>query len=135
MRCALWPEGSPEEHRRDIAAFLTGEAREPQAVLVADVGGQIVGFAELSIRAYAEGCTTDRVAYLEGWYVAPEFRGRGYGRSLVAAAEEWGVAHGCTEFASDTELSNVAGRAAHQACGFIEVGIVRCFRKSLVARS
>lgn len=133
LRCALWPEGSVEEHREEIQRFFAGKAAEPQAVLIAEKDGQPVGTAELSIRAYAEGCITDRVAYLEGWYVAPEFRGRGYGRALIAAAEGWAVGQGCKEFASDAELDNHSSKAAHEACGFVEVGAVRCFRKTLDA--
>ena len=29
------------------------------------------GFVELSSRPYVDDCVTDRVAYLDGWYVAP----------------------------------------------------------------
>ncbi|HEY0941298.1 MAG TPA: aminoglycoside 6'-N-acetyltransferase [Steroidobacter sp.] len=133
LRHALWPDASEQEHRAEIQRFLSGSAREPQAVLVAcdEHSGALIGFAELSIRAYAEGCHTDRVAFLEGWYVAPEFRRRGIARALVAAAEEWATSNGCTEFASDTEIDNDVSAAAHRECGFVEVGVIRCFRKEL----
>ena len=90
-----------------------------------------VGFAELSIRAYAEGCRSDRVAYLEGWFVGPEARGRGVGRTLIAAAENWGRSQRCSEFASDAQPDNDVSAAAHRALGFTEVGLIRCFRKDL----
>jgi aminoglycoside 6'-N-acetyltransferase I len=132
LRCFLWPESSRDEHEEDIGQFLAGKAREPAAVLLAEDGdGQAVGFAELSIRAYAEGCSTDRVAFLEGWFVVPEARRRGVGGALVAAAEEWGRSQGCTEFGSDAEEDNHASAAAHRALGFAEVGLIRCFRKDL----
>jgi aminoglycoside 6'-N-acetyltransferase I len=131
LRCALWPEGSRDEHRREIESFLIGTAREPQAVLFAERDGQVAGFAELSIRSYAEGCASDRVAFLEGWYVAPKFRRLGVGRELVAAAEQWGLEQGCTELASDTQADNEISSAAHRDCGFTEVGVIRCFRKEL----
>src|SRR2546429_1463983 len=132
LRHALWPEGSEADHREAIDRFFGGDAREPLAVLLAEDGaGCPIGLAELSIRAYAEGCHTDRVAYLEGWYVVPDARNRGVGRALIAAAEVWGRSQGCVEFASDAELTNDASAAAHQAVGFIEVGRVRCFRKDL----
>ena len=130
MRCALWPEGL-HDHGHEIQEFLNGFAREPQAVLVAEVDGALVGFAELSIRNIAEGCAPGRVAYLEGWYVEPSARRRGIGRALVRAAENWGRNQGCTEFGSDAELENDASAAAHVALGFQEVERVRCFRKAI----
>lgn len=133
LRHALWPEGSLDDHRTEIESFLAGHAREPQAVLLAENedDGQIVGFAELSIRPYAEGCRSDRVAFLEGWYVDPGFRRRGVGKVLVSAAEHWAIAQGCIEFASDTQADNEISRVAHRECGFSEVGVIRCFRKEL----
>ena len=132
MRCALWPEGSEAEHRTEIAAFLDRSAREPAAVLFAeDDAGRPLGFVELSIRPCAEGCRTNRVAYLEGWYVVPDARQGGVGRSLGQAAETWGRAQGCTEFASDTNPDNTSGIAAHLALGFEDAGLVQCFRKEL----
>jgi aminoglycoside 6'-N-acetyltransferase I len=91
----------------------------------------VVGLAELSIRACAEGCRSNRVLYLEGWFVEPEARGAGVGRALVAAAEDWGRSRGCQEFASDSRLDNETSAAAHRRLGFTEVGLVRCFRKEL----
>jgi aminoglycoside 6'-N-acetyltransferase I len=131
LRCALWPEGSEDEHGRDLAAYFAGQAREPLEILIADDGGVLVGFCELSIRAYAEDCTTDRVGYLEGWYVVPEARRGGVGRALVEAAEEWARGQGCAEFASDAEAENLVSAQAHTALGFTDVGLIRCFRKDL----
>ena len=131
MREALWPDESGS-HAREIAQFLAGALEVPLAVLVAvDGPGTPVGFVELSIRKYAEDCVTDRVGYLEGWYVVPEARRRGVGRALVAAAEEWARGQGCTEFASDALLENDASAAAHRALGFEETVQIRCFRKEL----
>jgi aminoglycoside 6'-N-acetyltransferase I len=132
LRCALWPDGSEAEHRAEIDRFLAGRAEEPQSVLLAVDGvGHVVGLAELSIRPCAEGCLTDRVAYLEGWFVDSEARGRGVGRALVAAAEEWGRSQGCGELASDCQADDALAAAAHHGVGFAEVGLVRCFRKEL----
>lgn len=132
LRAALWPDGSEDEHGAEIAQFLAGRSREPAAVLIADnARGEPLGFAELSIRPCAEGCRTDRVAYLEGWYVIPEARRQGVGRALVEAAEKWARAQGCSEFASDREPDNVVSGAAHRALGFTEVGVVVCYRKEL----
>ena len=132
LRHALWPEGSETEHREAIDRFFAGDAREPLAVLLAEDGTRCpIGLAELSIRAYAEGCHSDRVAYLEGWFVVPRARGHGVGRALIAAAEDWGRSQGCHEFASDAQPDDDVSAAAHRALGFVEVGLIRCFRKDL----
>jgi aminoglycoside 6'-N-acetyltransferase I len=132
MRCDLWPEGSAAEHAAEIDAFFAGTLKMPLAVMIAtDGSGKAVGFAELSIRSYAEDCVTDRVAYLEGWYVVPHARRHGVGRALVAAAEDWARAQGCTEFGSDALLDNEVSALAHRALGFDETVLLRCFKKVL----
>jgi aminoglycoside 6'-N-acetyltransferase I len=132
MREALWPENDAAGHAHEVEAYFAGRLHLPLEVLLADSEAGIpVGFAELSIRPYAEGCLTDRVAYLEGWYVVPEARRRGVGRALLAAAEQWAIGQGCTEFASDALLDNDVSAAAHRALGFVEVERIRCFRKDL----
>jgi len=134
MRQALWPDDDAAGHAREVERFFAGQLRMPLEVLLAvDGSGQPVGFAELSIRAYAEDCLTDQVAYLEGWYVVPTARRQGVGRALVAAAETWALAHGCTEFGSDALIDNEPSAAAHRALGFVETVRIRCFRKALAS--
>ncbi len=132
LRSALWTDGSVEEHRRDVERFLHGDRREPAEVLIAfDDADRAVGFVELSIRNIVDSCRTDRVGYLEGWYVAPEARRLGIGAALVASAEQWAREQGCLEFASDAALDNEASQRAHVALGFSETGRSVNFRKDL----
>ena len=132
LRQALWSDAAPGEHSDAIARYFAGTLREPIMVLIAeDNHARPSGFVELSLRAYAEGCESDNVAYVEGWYVVPEARGRGVGRALIEAAEGCARSQGCTELASDAQLDNVASAAAHEALGFREVGQIRCFRRTL----
>ena len=132
MRTALWPEGGADEHASEIERFFGGELSMPLEVLLAfDDDGGALGFVELSIRPYAEGCETERVAYLEGWYVVPTARRRGVGRRLVHAAEAWAARQGCAELASDALIDNELSAAAHAALGFEEVERITCFRKDL----
>lgn len=130
LRRKLWPDGA-DSHVEEVDRFLAGTASHPHAVLVAADGSRLVGFAELSVRLFAEGCVTSNVGYLEGWYVRGEYRGRGVGRALLVAGEAWARAQGCTEFASDANATNELSVRAHLACGFEEVGTIRCFRKRL----
>ena len=132
LRHALWPDAPLEDHERDVDRFLTGRRHEPVEVLMAfDDHDRAVGFAELSIRNIVDSCVTDRVGYLEGWYVVPEARRRGIGAALVAAAERWAEGRGCREFASDAALDNEASQRAHLALGFFETGRGVNFRKDL----
>lgn len=130
LRAALWPDMPAEEHETDIARYFWSLPAD-ELCLVAEEEGVVVGFAELSVRPYADGCATDRVGYLEGWYVAPPWRRRGVGRALVAGGEAWARERRCREFASDTELENGMSQDAHVALGFAEVARVVCYRKSL----
>lgn len=131
MREELWPDGSAD-HPREIAGYFDGARTNPAEVLVACLAsGKPVGFVELSFRSYAEGCTTDRVAFVEGWFVDPPYRGQGVGAALMAAAEEWGRTSQCSELASDTQSDNTGGISAHKALGFEEVERLVCFRKTL----
>ncbi len=131
MRTALWPEAAAD-HGPEIAKYFSADRTNPAEVLIACAGsGAPVGFVELSIRAYAEGCFSDRIAFVEGWFVEAGYRNRGAGTALMAAAEEWARAAGCTELASDTETHNETSIAAHKALGFEEVERIVCFRKAL----
>ena len=130
MRDALWPDAAGT-HASEIQQFFGDSSGGREAVLVAEQAGAILGFVELSLRAYAEGCDTSPVAYLEGWFVSPDARGSGLGRALLRAAEEWGRAQGCAEFASDTEAEDTPSANAHRACGFEDASLIRCFRKKI----
>jgi len=132
MRSDLWPDATPAEHLVEIDRYFAGDRRHLKAVLFAvDSEGTPLGFAELNIRSYAEGCSTDRVGFLEGWYVATAHRRVGIGAALVAAAERWAREHDCTEFASDVVSGNDGSAAAHRALGFQEVETIICFSKDL----
>ena len=125
MRNALWP-GQTEE---DMAAWL---ARADAAVFVAErEPAGLCGFAEAGARAYADGCETSPVAYLEGWYVDADVRERGIGAALVHAVEAWAREHGYRELGSDTELENRISQQAHERLGFLEVERVVQYRKAL----
>jgi len=133
MRARLWPECDASGLARDVHAFFAG-GRVPAldaAFVARDEDERPVGFLELSIRPFSDGCDSIPVPHVEGWYVEERARKQGVGRALLHAAEEWAHERGFTELASDTELSNHASQSAHLACGFGEVDRLVKFRKKL----
>lgn len=120
MRCALWPHYSHEEHAVESQALFQHTAPATVFVCPRPEGG-LQGFVEVGLRNYAEGCDTSPVGYIEGWYVDADVRQRGVGRALVAAAERWAWAQGCSEIASDAELSNMVSQTAHTQLGYTQV--------------
>src|SRR5579864_1559032 len=120
LRCALWPDCSPERHRLEVQQLMAKE--DDGVVLLAKrEDGSLCGFAEVSVRYdHVDGASCAPVAYLEGWYVEPGFRGQDLGRRLLAAAEDWSISRGLSELASDTELNNQAAIDAHASNGFSE---------------
>lgn len=134
LRGALWPdeEGEePNDHEGEMREALARPERD-LCVLAFDAQGRACGFAEASLRTdYVNGTDSSPVGFLEGWYVAPEQRGRGVGRALIAAVERWTRERGCEELASDSLLDNHDAHHAHAACGFEETERVVYFRKRL----
>jgi aminoglycoside 6'-N-acetyltransferase I len=130
LRQALWPDSSKDELSREQVKILADSKRQGTFVAVGPRGA-LLGFVEVSLHDYAEGCTTHPVGYLEGWYVKPAGRRAGLGSALLDAAERWARSRGCREFASDSELDNRTSRAAHRALGFDEVGAVMLYKKRL----
>ena len=129
LAAKLW-EHPAEELEADFAALLG----QPEAALfTAERGGEIVGFAQCQLRHdYVEGTSSSPVGYLEGIYVEEAHRNRGVAAALLRACEAWVKEKGCTEFASDCELTNMESLRFHRALGFEEANRIICFRKALI---
>ena len=129
LACGLWPHHTPEEMAEEFAPVLAGT---DTALFLAFAGDRAVGFAQCSLRRdYVEGTESSPVGYLEGIYVAPDFRGQGTARDLLAACEGWAKDQGCQEFASDCELDNTESLRFHLKTGFTEANRIICFAKKL----
>jgi aminoglycoside 6'-N-acetyltransferase I len=128
VRAALWPETDKGELEGEITVIL---GRSDHVAFGAFQGEMLIGFAEVSIRPYGDGCETAPVGWLEGIFVGPEHREKQLGRLLVNAAEEWTRARGLTELGSDVHLDNVVSLAAHAKWGFAQTMTVVMFRKKL----
>src|SRR3979411_1147749 len=113
MRAALWPDEDQVELASGLDELL---ADSTQVAFVAERDdGRLCGFAEASIRRYANSNDESPCAFLEGWWVDEDVRGTGVGRALVATVEDWARAHGFTELGSDALLDNTLSHQAHRA--------------------
>lgn len=130
LRELLWPETAREELTSELQEILADPGRN-SVLVAASPGGELIGFVEVALRDWAEGCSTRPVGYIEGWYVAPEHRRSGVGRQLIEAAERWAASRGCTEMGSDAELPNEVSQRAHLALGYSEVTRVVLFSRRL----
>ncbi|HMO80247.1 MAG TPA: GNAT family N-acetyltransferase [Pyrinomonadaceae bacterium] len=130
LRRLLWDRTSEDDHRVEMLDIV--EDPENQLVIVADIGDErLAGFLEVSIRPFVEDCYSDRVGYLEGWFVEKEHRRKGVGSRLVEAAEEWARENGCPEMASDAEIGNEVSLNAHLHLGYEETSRLVHLRKEL----
>lgn len=127
MRMALWPDSTAAE----VDERLKFRPEQGVTFVAERVEGELVGFAEINLRRFAEGCTSSPVPYLEGIWVDGNRRRRGLATALLGEAEVWCRAHGFNELASDCEISNEGSAQFHRAAGFEEVQRNISFRRAL----
>jgi aminoglycoside 6'-N-acetyltransferase I len=134
---ALWPSSSAEEHAQELRLILEGNAAlvltMPIEILVAEAShGTLVGFVEVDLRSHADGCNPSQpVGYIEGWYVAENYRHREIGKKLLEKAEDWARSQRCAEIGSDVAINNEVSQRAHEALGYEVVDRCVHYRKRL----
>ena len=95
-------------------------------------GSIAVGLLTCSVkREYVAGCTTNKVAYLEGVYVLPEYRRKGIASKLIEHFKAWAKSIGCKEMASDIEVDNDISLQFHKKCGFEVVETIIHMKKDI----
>jgi GNAT superfamily N-acetyltransferase len=67
----------------------------------------------------------DGCAQLIAMYVLPDARGRGLGRALVAAVEDWARREGHPRVFLNVMDGNDAARALYESCGYRSTGVRR----------
>ena len=125
----MWSDHTMEELTGDFEEII---AREDSAVLLMTAGPIPIAFAQCQLRHdYVEGTQTSPVGYLEGIYVAEDYRRQGCAKKLLEKCQIWAKEQGCTEFASDCEISNESSYKFHLKMGFVEANRIICFTKPL----
>ena len=125
----LWPEHTLEELAGEFEELIS---QDEAACFLAYAGDTAVGFAQCQLRHdYVEGTDSSPVGYLEGIFVREDYRHRGYAKKLLSACEAWAREQGCTEFASDCELTNTDSLKFHLSVGFEEANRIICFTRKL----
>ena len=125
----VWPEHSEEALTKIILEYMNSDE---SAVFAEKRDEHFIGVALCCLRHdYVEGCETSPVGYLEGVSVNEAYRNQGVAKQLVEECEQWAREKGCSEFASDCELSNTTSLNFHLHIGFQEQNRIICFKKVL----
>ena len=129
MASIMWKNHDIENLVKELETVITSE---DGVIYIYSEDAQIIGFAQCQLRHdYVEGTHSSPVGYLEGIFVKEDYRKRGIAKKLLQACEQWSKEKGCTEFASDCELSNINSCNFHKAMNFEEANKIICFTKKL----
>lgn len=125
----MWKSHTIEELTEEFCDYINKDSR---VTFLAILDGCVIGFAQCGLRHdYVEGTDTSPVGYLEGIFVAEEYRNRGVAKDMMKDCQKWAKAQGCSEFASDCELINEDSLKFHLKMGFEEANRIICFTKKL----
>ena len=129
--------------RRSLAILLAAVAEERDGIAAeppVDVDGLATSWnVDGTLVALSDGVIVGEVRIDPSWMgfgeigmmVAADWRGRGVGTSLVAAAVEWARAHGLHKLALGVFPHNDAAIALYRKFGFVEEGrLVRHIRRA-----
>lgn len=125
----LWPENTVASLEAEMYESLN---QTDTAFFLYYTDNQAVAFAHAQLRRdYVEGTNSSPVGYLEGIYVQSPFRKQGIAGQLLETCQLWANQKGCSEFASDCELTNNESLEFHLSHGFIKANRIICFTKTI----
>jgi phosphinothricin acetyltransferase len=110
-----------EKSEAEVADLIVSRQAAGRAFLVAEEGG-CLGFATY---AQFRGGVGYALTMEHTVLLAPQARGRGVGRRLMAAVEEHARGAGVHSLFGGVSSANPEGRAFHLALGFAEVAVLR----------
>lgn len=121
---ATWtPASSPAPPPADPDAYVFfDERRRPEAVLVAELEGQVCGY--VAVRPASPLPAHAHVLLVGGLGVDPAAQGRGVGRALMEAAVDEARARGARKLALRVLGGNATARRLYEGCGFVVEGVL-----------
>lgn len=129
LALALWNNNNFDELKIEMNEIISNSN---SIVALFYDNDNAVGFAQCGLRFdYVEGTKSSPVGYLEGIYVDEAYRKQGIAKSILKYCEKWATQRGCTEFASDCEITNIDSFEFHMRLGFIESNRIICFNKKI----
>jgi GNAT superfamily N-acetyltransferase len=97
-------------------------------VIVADQLPPVMGWAHA---VEQELLDSGRRCEILGLVVASEVRGRGVGRQLVAAVEEWAVQRGLSQLAVRSNIVRSESHPFYERLGFVRLKTQHAYRKQI----
>lgn len=129
MALDLWPESTEKELHESFHEIM---ASDRDIILFYRLDSEFVSFIHLSIRIdYVEGTESTPTGYIEGIYVKPQHRRKGYSAKLVEVGEQWLRKKGCKQIGSDIHLDNHVSYDFHIGMGFKEASRLIAFIKDI----
>lgn len=104
-------------------------ARHPDhALLVAEDGGRVAGWIQVSLTRVFEAAASAEIA---GLVVDAAARGRGIGAALVAAAEDWAAERGCRALRVRCNVVRERAHAFYRRERFREIKTQKVFERPI----
>jgi GNAT superfamily N-acetyltransferase len=122
-----YPSSSTEMAQR-LARLLS---RDDEAVIVATLsGGRVVGWLHGSEQELLE---SGRRCEIVGLVVDPQHRGRGIGRQLIAAVEQWAMGRGLEQITVRSNILRPESHPFYERLGYLRTKTQHAYRKRLPA--
>ncbi len=120
-----YPTGTDEVAKR----LSVLERRDDTVIYVAETAdGQVIGWVQACLTHLL---IVPRHAEIGGLVVDEGWRGRGVGRQLMAAAEQWARQQGCAELRLRSNITRAEAHRFYEALGYRRIKTSLTFQKEL----
>lgn len=120
--------GYPTDKDKAAERLVPISSDPGQAFLVAEAGGTVLGWIHVHVTRLVE---SEPFAELGGFVVDEAHRGRGVGKNLMAAAEEWIRAHGIPKLRVRTRSDRADAHAFYEAQGYALIKQQKIYDKEM----